>query len=117
MMIYVTWIAGDCMSHSADFDALDGAKAFVYDYLLSEPVAIDSVIITRGTKKHYPYVTASKNRLVDSVVTWIDWNGVSDKETLKNPRDALRFVKEYLLSQPVIFNSIKIGEQGLKLTI
>ena len=115
-MIKITWQNWNNESDSEEVANLEEAKAFVNDCLINDPIIIASVKIIDETKE-YTFSVADGIQLVSTTVTWIDHNNKANEEILENSTDALRFVKEDLLGQPVVFKSIKIGEQSLKLVM
>lgn len=117
MMINVTWINWNCEFDCAMFNTLDEAKRFIYEYILSQPVVINSVQITDSTNVYTPKVTIDDTQLFSNIVSWIGHNCKTDMEILKTPADSLRFVNEYLLGEPIVFDSLKIGDQSFKLVI
>jgi len=117
-MIKINWKNLECQLDSEEVATIEEAKEFINDCLLVDPIVIDSVKIIDGDNEYSLKLAEDitvNNGPVD--VMWLDHDGKSDRETLTHSADALRFVKEFLFGQPVIFNSIKIGEQSLSLTM
>lgn len=116
-MVIVNWLDENCLRHAVEYHTLTEARVFVNKVLLKQPIVINSLRLTRGFKTYTPTITTDKVQLTSNIVYWKEDDCKINQEILKNPKDSLQFIKEYVLDQPVIFNSIRIGDQSLKLVI
>ncbi|MCM0758496.1 hypothetical protein M7775_07920 [Sporomusa sphaeroides DSM 2875] len=115
-MINVRFINWDGQSDSAEVATMDEAKRFISEYIITQPIVMDSVRVTDGTNQYTVKVTPDATCDNTTKVTWRDCTGKINEQVLRNPADTLRFIQENILCEPVVLDSVRIVKQSFKLS-
>ncbi|WP_371375104.1 hypothetical protein [Sporomusa aerivorans] len=109
-MIKLIWLDWDNNKDGAEFATMEETKQFISEYLATQPLVMDSIKIIDGANvQTIDFISNNKtNYNGKTILTWLNKDVESDMAIFDSYSDTIDFIKEYIWTEPVVYNSIKL---------
>ena len=112
-MVIVRWEDHELKDDFAEFSSMRKAQKFLTEHICTQPIKLNSIkVIDNGSVYSFKYKfnesQLSKKKQI--LLLWQDNEGKDNTTPFKTMDQAHEFVYKFLLSKPVIWNSIRIIE-------